>query len=145
MKETFTVYKAVRLVMGDFYSSTIGLPRFVKSKKWELRYILGEETVAHEGSVGILCFVGSLACQAFIENLGYLYPNEWFAVLECATEHVPHRQYAVIDRVSSFPKWVTRYAEWPSIDDFNGIDQSPEGTYVVPSLTPRRIYKEDTR
>lgn len=141
-EETFTVYKVVRVVMGDFVSSTTGHPLFPGTKAWELRYILGEETVAHEGSVGILCFVESWASIRFVldnSTSGYE-----LAIVECVTKHVPHRQHLVINNTNRFEELVTSHGEWPGSRGHTGIGPAPAGTYVVPSLTPRRIYKEDT-
>ena len=144
MKEEFTVYKAVRVIEGGwFVSCTTGHPLFPEIKDWELAYVLGEETIAHEGSVGILCFVGPWACARFVrDGLHTLAPGYEFAVLECVTKHVPHEQHWVISDTRAFSALVTHYEQWPSVMDDAGVGYAPNGTYVVPSLTPRRIYKE---
>ena len=146
-QETFTVYKAVRLVMGDFVSSIAGHPHFPETQDWELRYVLGYETVAHEGSMGILCFTSAKACRDYIEQLPSLYNSgRGFAVLECTTPHVPHQPLSILrNHTKPFLRLVAQYAIWSQRRSGWDTMTPPAGTVTVPSLTPRCIYKEDTR
>lgn len=146
-QETFTVYKAVRVVGGDFVSSVTGHPKFPESKGWALEYVLGEETVAHWGSVGILCFNNPGACKMYLYSIPYLRPGYEFAILECTTAHVPHRPFCILRNSGHFQRLVTHYNKWRLATIERGADVviPPYGTCVVPSLTPRRIYKEDTQ
>lgn len=142
-EEEFTVYKAVRVVGGNFVSSVTGHPAYPETKAWELGYVLGEKAVAHEGSVGILCFGGVKACAKYLDNIpDRLRDEHRFAILECTTTHVPHRPFCILRNTARFSLLVTHRREWQH--DPLGWDTfyTPPGTVVVPSLTPLRVYNE---
>ena len=137
----FTMFKVARCVDNRqrMVSAFPPLPEEDAEGAFCLSYVIGQETCAVPGTVGVIGFVTWDAALDFLTSEGLARldeDGECGAILRCETEHEPQLVDYLISLISvSWIECWTCPAEAPKYTRFAPV----EGTVVVPALTPVEV------
>ena len=128
------VYKVCR-VADDGTLRSAAMSAEASQYGFDLEYPLNEEVHAPEGTVGIFCFPDLACAEKFTRRMSITAYNKR-VIVRCTTTHAP-RQLWIRYGMTWVRLW-RKKAHLLLLRQFNelGIYSTPNGTCVVPSLTP---------